>query len=215
MSINRGMDKEDVAHTYNGILLSYKKEPNSVICRDMDGSRSLDLDLVSFAEVWMDLDHCHAEWRESEKYCALMLTHRIQKNEPNCKAQRHKCREQTDRYQVGKRSGMFWEIVIDIYTPLILCIKYITSENLPYSTGTLLNTLWWPKWEGYLKKRDICIHWRRNCQHTPGFFPWTEEAGRLQSTGLQRVEHDWATNTHMCTHTADSLCCTTETNTIL
>ena len=61
MSINRGMDKEDVAHTYNGILLSYKKEPNSVICRDMDGSRSLDLDLVSFAEVWMDLDHCHAE----------------------------------------------------------------------------------------------------------------------------------------------------------
>ena len=25
--------------------------------------------------------------------------------------------------------------------------------------------------------------------------PWTEEPGRLQSTGLQRVEHDWATNT--------------------
>ena len=57
MSINRGMDKEDVAHTYNGILLSYKKEQNSVICRDVDGSRSLDLDLVSFAEMWMDLDH--------------------------------------------------------------------------------------------------------------------------------------------------------------
>ena len=56
MSINRGMDK-DVAHTYNGILLSYKKEQNSVICRDVDGSRSLDLDLVSFAEMWMDLDH--------------------------------------------------------------------------------------------------------------------------------------------------------------
>ena len=57
MSINRGMDKEDVAHTYNGILLSYKKEQNSVICRDVDRSRSLDLDLVSFAEMWMDLDH--------------------------------------------------------------------------------------------------------------------------------------------------------------
>ena len=25
--------------------------------------------------------------------------------------------------------------------------------------------------------------------------PWTEEAGRLQSTRLQRVGHDWATNT--------------------
>ena len=25
--------------------------------------------------------------------------------------------------------------------------------------------------------------------------PWTEEPGRLQSMGLQRVEHEWATNT--------------------
>ena len=26
--------------------------------------------------------------------------------------------------------------------------------------------------------------------------PWTEEAGGLQSMGLQTVEHNWATNTH-------------------
>ena len=26
--------------------------------------------------------------------------------------------------------------------------------------------------------------------------PWTEEPGRLQSLGSQRVWHDWATNTH-------------------
>ena len=26
--------------------------------------------------------------------------------------------------------------------------------------------------------------------------PWTEEPGELQSMGLQRVRHDWATNTH-------------------
>ena len=25
--------------------------------------------------------------------------------------------------------------------------------------------------------------------------PWTEESSRLQSTGSQRLEHDWATNT--------------------
>ena len=25
--------------------------------------------------------------------------------------------------------------------------------------------------------------------------PWTEEPGGLQSMGLQRVEHDWVTNT--------------------
>ena len=29
MSIDRGMDKEDVAHIYNGILLSHKKELNN------------------------------------------------------------------------------------------------------------------------------------------------------------------------------------------
>ena len=31
--------------------------------------------------------------------------------------------------------------------------------------------------------------------------PWTEEAGGLQSVGLQRVRHDSETNTHTHTHT--------------
>ena len=31
--------------------------------------------------------------------------------------------------------------------------------------------------------------------------PWTEESGRLQSMRLQRVGHDWVTNTHTHTHT--------------
>ena len=44
------MDKEDVAHIYNGILLSHKKEQNRVICRDMDGLRD-----------------CHTEWNKSER----------------------------------------------------------------------------------------------------------------------------------------------------
>jgi len=38
------------------------------------------------------------------------------------------------------------------------------------------------------------IPWRRKWQHTPAFlrgeFPRTEEPGRLQSTGSQRVRHD-------------------------
>ena len=37
MSINRGMDKEDVVHIYNGILLSLKKNK-----------------IVPFAETWME-----------------------------------------------------------------------------------------------------------------------------------------------------------------
>ena len=57
MSIDRGMDKEHVAHTYNGILLSHKKEWNCAICRDRDGTRD-----------------CHTEWNKSEreKYHILM-----------------------------------------------------------------------------------------------------------------------------------------------
>ena len=39
MSINRGMDKEDVVHMHNGILLSHEKEQNWVICRDVNGPR--------------------------------------------------------------------------------------------------------------------------------------------------------------------------------
>ena len=34
----------------------------------------------------------------------------------------------------GGVGGMNWEIGIDIYTLLILCIKYITNEKLLYST---------------------------------------------------------------------------------
>ena len=43
MSIDRGMDKEDVVHIYNGTLLSHK-EQNNVICSSIDGSRDCDIE---------------------------------------------------------------------------------------------------------------------------------------------------------------------------
>ena len=39
MSLNRGMDKEDVIHIYHGILLSHQKERNNAICSNMVGPR--------------------------------------------------------------------------------------------------------------------------------------------------------------------------------
>ena len=39
MSRNRGVNKEDVVHTYNGVLLSHQKEWNNIICRNMNRSR--------------------------------------------------------------------------------------------------------------------------------------------------------------------------------
>ena len=52
------------------------------------------------------------------------------------------------------------------------------------------------------------IPWRRAWQPTPVFLPgespWTEEPGGLQSTGLQRVGHDWATKHSTAWNTQDS-----------
>ena len=39
MSIERGMDKEDVVHLCSGILLSYQKEQDDTICSNMDRPR--------------------------------------------------------------------------------------------------------------------------------------------------------------------------------
>ena len=48
-AIDRWMDK-DVHVIYDGILLSLKKEQNSVICSHMEGSRD-----------------CHTEWNKSDR----------------------------------------------------------------------------------------------------------------------------------------------------
>ena len=50
ISIDRGMDKDDVVRIYRGIWLSQRKEQNCPICRDADGPRD-----------------CHTEWSESER----------------------------------------------------------------------------------------------------------------------------------------------------
>lgn len=39
MFINRGIDKEDVVHIHNGILLGHKKEQNNGICSNVDEPR--------------------------------------------------------------------------------------------------------------------------------------------------------------------------------
>ena len=44
------------------------------------------------------------------------------------------------------------------------------------------------------------IPWRRKRQPTPAFLPWTEEPVWLQSMGLRRVEHNWATNLSLSFH---------------
>ena len=59
MSINRGMDKEDVVHIYNEILLSHKKN-----------------ELMPFAATWMDLETVilsEVSQRKKDKYYMISL----------------------------------------------------------------------------------------------------------------------------------------------
>ena len=62
------MDKEDVAHIYNGILLSHKKNEVNAICSNMDGPRDY-----------------HIKWsqREKDKYRIISLICGKLKNDTN------------------------------------------------------------------------------------------------------------------------------------
>ena len=64
MSIDKGMDKEDVVHIYNVILLSHKKKN----------------EVMPFAATWMDLDIIivsELSQTEKDKYHMISLICRI------------------------------------------------------------------------------------------------------------------------------------------
>jgi len=57
MSNDRGTDKEDVVHTYNGILLSHKKDP-----------------VMPFAATWMDPAIIKVKQAKQNTYHMILLT---------------------------------------------------------------------------------------------------------------------------------------------
>ena len=80
MSANRATYKDDVVRTHNGIPLSYKKEQNWVICRDVDASRDCHSLLkwyvcpqaypLLFLLIYKDL-HVHIKISTSNRICML------------------------------------------------------------------------------------------------------------------------------------------------
>ena len=72
-------------------------------------------------------------------------------------------------------------------------------KNLPAMQETWIQSLGWedPQGNGMATHSSI-LSWG---------IPWTEEPGGLQSIGLQRVGHDWVTNTNFYTLRLNMLTC--------
>ena len=82
-------------------------------------------------------------------------------------------------------------------TVLLTTGGFLGGSDGKESTSNEEDPGWSLGWEDPLEKEMVThssiLAWR---------IPWTEEPGRLQSMGLQRVGHDWATNIHInyCQH---------------
>ena len=119
------LNKEDVVHIYNGILLSHKKEWNWVICRDVDGSRDCQTEW-SKSEREKQISYINAcMWNLEKWYRWTGLQGRNRDTDVE-----NKCMDTKGGKWQGGVGVMNWEIGIDIYT--LICIKWIANKNLLY-----------------------------------------------------------------------------------
>ena len=82
--------------------------------------------------------------------------------------------------------GHIYIIFIHIYT---FIVPYLSSCTVAHNASAMRETwVWSLGWEDLLEE-GMATH----SSILPGESPWTEEPGGLQSTGLQRIGHDWST----------------------
>ena len=109
--------------------------------------------------------------------------------------------------------GINQELGMNIHT--LLYIRQITDENLLYSTGnsTQYSVITYAREESKKEWKYICIciteslcrtqeTGEGNGTHSSTLaweIPWKEEPSRLQSMGLRRVGHNWATSLSLFT----------------
>ena len=118
MPIDRRMDKEDVVHIYDGILLSHKKELNWVMCRDVDGYRDRHTE-GSKSEREKQISYINAYmWNLEKSYRRTGLQGRKWDTDVENKHMDTK----GGKPQWGGDGGVLnWAIGIDMYT--LMCIK--------------------------------------------------------------------------------------------
>ena len=120
MSTDRGMDKEDVIHIYNEILLNHKRDS-----------------ILPFAEIQMDLEtgtEGELSQKEKNKSCIILLMCGIQKNdrdELTCKAE---IQSQTQRTHSRVARGTGWVGRLGLACTL-LSTEQLTGESLPHGSA--------------------------------------------------------------------------------
>ena len=108
----------------------------------------------------------------------------------------------------------------EVFLFVFIKVKFPTLKQATYTFNLRSSQCWMGFPGGSSGKEPACrcktrkrrgldpwvgkVPWRRAWQpppvFLPGEFPWIEEPGRLQSMGLQRVGHDWATKHTTHTH---------------
>ena len=83
----------------------------------------------------------------------------------------------------------FFYCGIIFYQLFLMCL----TLNMDYTLSICLQCRR-PRFNLWDRKIPWRIKWQPTPVLLPGKFPWTEEPGRLQSIGSQRVGHDWATS---------------------
>ena len=85
-------------------------------------------------------------------------------------------------------------VYIYMNTYIHLCLSLVAQATVKNLLAKQETQVWSLDQEDPLEKgmapHSSILAWR---------ISWTEEPGKLQSTGSQRVRHDWATNTHIHT----------------
>ena len=89
--------------------------------------------------------------------------------ETEIETQRQRTNEWTPRGEDGAGTGL--EAGVDTCALLILCTEQVTSEHLPYSTGSFTQAQRRPARKGNAVRGDMCacrVHWQssRNQHHT-------------------------------------------------
>ena len=146
MSTGGGVDKEVVVHTYNGILLSHKKEWNNAICSNVDGPRNQHTKWSkSQTEGQISYDTTYM-WNVKKWYKWTYLQNRNRLTDIDNKLTL--TRRERERHKLGVWD---WQTHTTIYK--------INNKNLRYSTGNYIQYIVVTIMEKNLKKNIyIYVH---------------------------------------------------------